>query len=131
VDFHQISTRFPPDFHWIHWMWWLSVVDGKLQSGSPRSSELLVVHPASLYIHVLFLGNVHGRHHHDLKSATLYYGKRRTPRRGPNGFPNVYTQPSHLTPGFNFFYPVALLSIAYKRALIDELPIHLRDMVQT
>jgi len=26
-----MSGGFPLDFHWIHWMWWLSVVDGKLQ----------------------------------------------------------------------------------------------------
>jgi len=26
-----MSGGFPPDFRWIHWMWWLSVVDGKLQ----------------------------------------------------------------------------------------------------
>jgi len=31
VDVWWISTGFPQDFHWIHWMWWLSVVDGKLQ----------------------------------------------------------------------------------------------------
>ena len=31
MDFHRISAGFPLDFHWIHWMWWLSVVDGKLQ----------------------------------------------------------------------------------------------------
>ena len=31
MDVWWISTGFPLDFHWIHWMWWLSVVDGKLQ----------------------------------------------------------------------------------------------------
>ena len=52
MDVWWISTGFPLDFHWIHWMWWLSVVDGKLQHElscqSLSSVTYLVGWPAGL-----------------------------------------------------------------------------------
>ena len=57
MDFHRISTGFPPDFHWIHRMWWLSVVDGKLQAfwvSRQRYSSSFISESNSHFAHFVF-----------------------------------------------------------------------------
>ena len=51
MDVWWISTGFPLDFHWIHWMWWLSVVDGKLQAPAPSpETSFALISPSPRYL---------------------------------------------------------------------------------